>query len=180
MSQIINLVGKYTCFLCGSRTTLLRDGKYERWYNYQNNKICQDCFTKTKEKKKDPNSKKRNDRHNKNRLLFKNIRVLLDWNPRTDICSHCGKYDNKTNMHHALGYYIIFPWYGTIELCYSCHAIEEHGVDHSNTVCLLCDSKTTYRKKDGRYDWLSYKDGYICKKCYMKEYNRGYVRKEKK
>lgn len=124
MSQILNLVGKYTCFLCGSNTTLLKNGKYERWYNYYNNKICQDCHVKTRHNK-DINRKKRNDKHNKNRLKFKNIRILLDWNPRIDICSICNKYHNRTHMHHSLGYYIIFPWYGIIELCPSCHRKEE-------------------------------------------------------
>lgn len=173
MSQIINLVGKYTCFLCSSRTTLLKYGKYERWYNYNDNKICHYCFLETKGNR-NPNRKKRNDIHNKNRLKFKNIRFLLDWNPRTDICSRCNKFHNKTAMHHALGYYIIFPWYGTIELCPSCHNIVERGVDQSKCFCLLCDSKTTYQKKDGRFDWFIYENGIICKKCYSKKYRQGF------
>lgn len=36
---------------------------------------------------------------------------------------------------------------------------------HDNTICLLCNSKTTYKDKKGYYHWSRYKDDYICKKC---------------
>ena len=46
--------------------------------------------------------------------------------------------------------------------------------DHSKTICLLCGSNKT-KKQSGRnygYDWFVYGDGYICHKCYMKEYHK--------
>lgn len=45
------------------------------------------------------------------------------------------------------------------------------GKDRSKTVCLLCGSKETSKaKRDNRPVWRIYKNGYICHKCYMKEY----------
>ena len=37
--------------------------------------------------------------------------------------------------------------------------------DMTDRFCLLCKSKTTYKKK-----WSKYKDGFICNKCYMKKW----------
>ena len=57
-------------------------------------------------------------------LRFKNKQLTL-FALRNGICQNCGK--NKhlgdiklTHMHH-LEYFIIFPWFGVIELCASCH-----------------------------------------------------------
>lgn len=38
--------------------------------------------------------------------------------------------------------------------------------DHSKTICLLCGSDKTQKRKNGRPDWAKYNGGYICKLCY--------------
>jgi hypothetical protein len=43
--------------------------------------------------------------------------------------------------------------------------------DKSNVFCLLCGNKTRIDKK-GYEGWCKYLDGYICNKCYMKEYRK--------
>ncbi len=44
--------------------------------------------------------------------------------------------------------------------------------DHSNTVCLLCNSKKTYLKYNKTPEWFHHKNRYICKKCYDKKYHK--------
>jgi hypothetical protein len=51
-------------------------------------------------------------------------------------------------------------------------------VDHSKTVCLLCNSKTTSFNNKGTPMWNKYQDGYRCDKCYKKDYNKGYRKKK--
>lgn len=52
--------------------------------------------------------------------------IHIGWNPRMGVCSSCGRRVGKeirlTNMHHAKGYFHIFPWYGVEELCVGCHS----------------------------------------------------------
>jgi len=44
--------------------------------------------------------------------------------------------------------------------------------DMSNRFCLLCKSTTTYFRKDkNEFCWFRYKDGFICRKCYLKNIN---------
>jgi hypothetical protein len=45
-----------------------------------------------------------------------------------------------------------------------------HNKDHSKTFCILCNSKTTYIRGNGRPRWSIYENGYICRKCETKEY----------
>lgn len=52
-------------------------------------------------------------------------RVSITFNPRKGICSNCGKISkHRLHLHHALGYFMILPWLGIIELCTSCHDVE--------------------------------------------------------
>ena len=44
--------------------------------------------------------------------------------------------------------------------------------DHSNTVCLVCNSKTTYTRGNSSPRWSVYKNGYRCRKCEAREYNK--------
>lgn len=50
---------------------------------------------------------------------------------------------------------------------------KEHQVDMSERICLLCDSKTTALKR-GRPHWMRFENGFICNKCYMKNYDALY------
>ena len=53
------------------------------------------------------------------------------------------------------------------------HGIFHHPKLNINYFCLICGSKTTYiRKEDNSPAWHTYENGYRCKKCYMKEYNK--------
>jgi hypothetical protein len=46
--------------------------------------------------------------------------------------------------------------------------------DHSKTFCLICGSEETskYNSRNYGHKWHRYRDGYVCHKCYMKEYHR--------
>lgn len=44
----------------------------------------------------------------------------------------------------------------------------ENKILENKKVCLINPNHETYIKKNGKKDWYKYKDGYICKKCYMK------------
>jgi hypothetical protein len=65
---------------------------------------------------------------NRSRIEFFGRSIYLGWNPKKNICNKCKKTVELgeikyTNMHH-LEYCIIFPWFGTIELCRRCHNLE--------------------------------------------------------
>ena len=67
------------------------------------------------------------------RLRFKYNRILLKYTVRTGYCSLCtNKIHNgsckRTNIHHLI-YITILPWFGTIELCHSCHRKEHHKLN---------------------------------------------------
>jgi hypothetical protein len=48
---------------------------------------------------------------------------------------------------------------------------KQHQMDHSNTICLLCDSKETRIRPNGRPHWFRFDNGYICSRCYDKNYS---------
>jgi len=75
------------------------------------------------ENKEEINKKSRKKR--KRRIVFKDKRIILDKNPRTNICSMCGKkypedLKTQTSIHH-LYYDKDDPLKGTVEVCQSCH-----------------------------------------------------------
>ena len=68
--------------------------------------------------------KAQNDKYNPRRirLWFKNKSINLKENPRTGICSWCGRI-GKTDIHH-IQYHDNDPLKDTIELCAVCHRKE--------------------------------------------------------
>lgn len=64
----------------------------------------------------------------KRRITFLDKRLYLSWFPRKGQCSKCmrkiGGGVHSTAMHHAQGYFVIFPWFGIVELCRTCHRSE--------------------------------------------------------
>lgn len=114
------------CFECGSDTTRVRfttfshdkNGKQYRaedWYKNENgNRICNKCYRAKRSKRE---------------MRFLGKKITLSFKIRKGICSKCGNniFDGScknTNMHHIF-YVPILVWFGTIELCASCHAEEE-------------------------------------------------------
>jgi len=53
------------------------------------------------------------------RIYFKGKYITLDKNPRTGMCTNCGKVEH-TNLHH-INYHERDPLMDTVELCVSCH-----------------------------------------------------------
>lgn len=116
----------------------------KRWFHYQVGYICMNHYAKLitrpkipksyyKKYKKSPEENKiKNMKYNKiyhpRRFVFKNKSLSLNSNPRKGYCSWCPNniHDGScklTHMHH-IQYYIIFPWFATVEICVSCHAYE--------------------------------------------------------
>jgi hypothetical protein len=96
--------------------TLIRRPKIPKSYHRK--------FRRTPEQNKIIN-KKYNKIYHPRRFRFKDKSISLKSNPRIGYCSWCPNniHDGScrlTNMHH-IEYYIIFPWFGTVELCVSCH-----------------------------------------------------------
>lgn len=142
------------CIKCGSSTTYIDPKGYERWGHLNKDKskpLCKKCSAKEYGKnnpeiiyrntrgweKRNPNkvrlmrqrtAKKHPEtryRVNHRRMLFKNKIVMLDENPRTGVCSECGKSVHKgeikkTDMHHEQ-YIDSNPLKETKELCVPCH-----------------------------------------------------------
>lgn len=95
--------------------------KYNSRITPEQRKIYDSRVTREQRKKYNINSQLK-------RIQYKNKRIYLDKNPRTGYCGWCNnnKFDDsckRTHMHH-IEYYAIFMWFGTIELCYSCHSKE--------------------------------------------------------
>lgn len=99
---------------------------------------------RTPEQRKIDNSKITPEQHRKYnskkhpRLLhYKSKQFILTFSPRKGLCDWCGKKKGdeyidhqgklakvkKTDRHH-IEYYPIFIWFGTVELCRSCHTKE--------------------------------------------------------
>ena len=68
-------------------------------------------------------------KQNKRRILFKDKRIHLKENPRTGMCTNCGKQNRKTDMHHV-EYHDGKPLEDAFELCASCHGLTR-GVTNS-------------------------------------------------
>lgn len=53
------------------------------------------------------------------------------------------------------------------------HRIYERTLDKSDRFCLLCGGKT-YISKKGCEGWHRYQDGFICRKCYCREWRKNH------
>ena len=106
------------CSNCGSNNTRINEGKYEQWYKYNGNYLCNNCHAKLW------------NRNNPDRVKFNSSRrinprgkgnIVVAVNPRKGICSWCGR-QGLTDIHHIE--YNEDPLKDTIELCRSCHSKE--------------------------------------------------------
>lgn len=179
--NVLNDRGR-VCHECGSNKTRLKKGRYPVWNRHKTIEgawICQPCFNKHYLKTiANPKRDREEARlRNKNEYTFLNRVITLKENPRTGYCSNCPKniHDGsckRTNLHHEHGYYIIFPYFGLVELCVSCHnKVKIRDLD--KRYCSICLERTTKRNKTGSYEWIRYgKDKFQCNKCYMKRYNK--------
>lgn len=107
------------CIICKQNVTYISKKGYEHWHVYINpaGRICHKCYQNSDYNKKLRKSWSK--RSSQKRITFKNKRVYITFNPRTGICTNCGK-QGKTNMHHEK-YDENNPLNHTIELCVSCH-----------------------------------------------------------
>jgi hypothetical protein len=88
--------------------------------------ICFNCYRNEKGYNRNKTHKIANIRNNPRKIRFKQRYIPLSWYTRTGYCSECpnnifNKTCKQTHMHHDKGYFAIFPWFGTVELCVSCH-----------------------------------------------------------
>lgn len=122
------------------------------------------------------------------RLRFKDKRPFTTYQVRKGQCEKCknrigdpyinrkGKIETtqKIDLHHWV-YITILPWFGTEELCSSCHSKETQRILDSSRIpvsidyfCLMCTKKTSSRLR-----WYKYQDdGHICHNCYKREFRK--------
>lgn len=112
------------------------------WNHYKDGFLCRNHYSKivsnpkqTKEYKKKYNSKYGYEYRNKydkirnTKLVgYKGRQIVLSFNPRKGFCNWCPNNIfngscKRTHKHH-IEYYPIFVWFGTVEICNSCHAKE--------------------------------------------------------
>lgn len=137
MSKILPSV-KHICAICRATYSAGRKKQtYQRWYDCpielsqgsRDAKICNKCYFKFIYN--DKRDRRDYQKWIKTRTIsFKHLRLILTFKIRSGYCSKCSNniFDEtckRTHSHHAQGYYIIFPWYGVIELCPSCHKKHE-------------------------------------------------------
>ena len=106
---------KRVCSECNAATT------YSNWYrDGKGGWLCRKCWDRY---------------YHQKRIRFGSIRrIYLHQNPRKGVCVRCGGTTKNTDMHHTLGYFIIFPWFGTKELCDSCHAVLTFAVNNYHII----------------------------------------------
>lgn len=117
------------CSRCGLEAKTEEDLKLfvvKKDNKYQKGNLCKKCFNKIYNKKWNPiNNPINSSINNPRRITFKGKQFYLVDNPRTNICSNCGKkypeeLIRQTDLHHII-YDNDNPILNTIELCLSCH-----------------------------------------------------------
>jgi hypothetical protein len=92
---------------------------------------------------------------------------------------------NKEN--NRIGNLMLFPNRAE-HMRYEMGGNQRAKIEMFGRVCLLCGSTKTHIKKSGRLHWMSYRDGFICKKCHNKlpeirkkhrQYNKKYEEKKR-
>ena len=124
----------YVCYACGSRYSKPNKKGVANWFLNKPTRLvlCSRCYDpliyqpKIYPRRQLPLFKEKHRYDNARRFRFRDRRIYAWLKPRTGYCSQCpnnlyDKTTQKTHLHHALGYFIIFPWFGCIELCASCH-----------------------------------------------------------
>ena len=106
------------CLNCQSTKTYVSKQGYEQW----NKGYCQKCYNRLFSNPK--YNPKNREKWNPKRMYFKDKQIILKHEPRTHICSECGK-QGVTHLHHTQ-YDESDPLKYTIELCVSCHAKESY------------------------------------------------------
>ena len=114
------------CLNCGSNKTHHNNHGSEMWCKHDDGYLCTKCYSKLKL------HPKWNHVNNPRRILFNHKRVMLKDNPRTGICSWCGK-QGKTDMHHTQ-YDGNDPLKHAVELCVSCHSKEGNRLGQLNSL----------------------------------------------
>jgi hypothetical protein len=104
------------CYLCGTSNTYINKSGLEVWRKGDGEWFC------TKDWDKYFINPLKNPINHARRITFKDKQVLIKRNPRSGICSSCGK-KGITDMHH-LEYHDDDPLKDTVELCKSCHMQE--------------------------------------------------------
>jgi len=115
------------CCNCGNKTIVTTTGKgypHQRWYKDGKGGFwCNSCYHKITD---DPEVVKI---RNSSRIKYRDKIIHIGYNPRTGVCSLCGRV-GRTNIHH-LQYHEEDPLKDTIEVCPSCHMKETmkiHGL----------------------------------------------------
>jgi hypothetical protein len=121
---------KKVCLIDSKHKTYIRKNGRAVWYIYKDGSICNACYCRLIGKPKiTPEIKKEyRKKDSPKRLQFRDRRIYFNDKPRTGYCSWCpnnihDKSCQRTSMHHWI-YIIILPWFGTEEICNSCHMKE--------------------------------------------------------
>jgi len=120
----------HNCLNCGSDKTYIDKKGIPNWIRYEDGWICKRCRNKLVD---NPIKVKKwnhilNPIYNVRKIRFKGKQILLKHNPRTGVCSQCGKI-GYTHMHH-IQYHDDDPLKDTIELCVGCHNKTKIGMKY--------------------------------------------------
>ena len=135
------ILHKRFCHICGSGRTSLNGKGCENWYHPlgKDKPICDKCYDRDFYGPKYRQRLRLTEKYRENALISASKRYryrdkkITGWlGQRTGFCSRCpnnihDRTCKKTDMHHALGYFVTFPWFGRIELCNRCHGLIHHS-----------------------------------------------------
>ncbi len=110
------------CMIDPTHKPYIKKHGWEDWRKYKDGYICKRCHDRLIN----------GPIYDSRRLWFKDKRVKLKYTPKTGYCSLCSnnifdKSCRRTSMHH-LFYITIMPWFGTVEVCNSCHRKEHYKI----------------------------------------------------
>lgn len=121
---------QHTCFACGMNKTFINNKGRQEWrlnHDVDGNALCFRCYQTLLGPPPTPENKKK---YNARRLATNGHIFYIGWMQRIGICNFCcavaGINCVRTHWHHERGFFIIFPWFGVVELCGSCHSKESH------------------------------------------------------
>jgi hypothetical protein len=127
------------CYTCGETKTWIDKRGHENWrlnHDLSNNMLCVNCYNRyyIRPKWSKINNAKWGPITSGRKIGSNGHSFYFSWLKRNRKCSKCQTIKGYFDFHHEKGFFIIFPWFGIIELCKSCHDKEKWRLGEFNII----------------------------------------------